>query len=242
MYGRANSIFTWGWAFGGEFYDVDHFRVTANDPKIVKALQWMCEYGKKYDPERVSALQSTFGSAEQNPFILGRQAVQLMHLSGIDDLDRYAPKLEYGMAPIPQPEGGELNSSWVGGWTLAIPATVKDPKRIQAALDYILWSCADRESTTVAVRSLRNFPAWKPAPFFDEARNDKRMGIYVQILESAKHQRPVMAAQAYYMSELDRAVDRAVRGVMAPEAALNEATQKTQDYLDKMLARYGGRP
>jgi len=242
VYGRANSIFTWGWAFGGEFYDAENFKVTANHPKIVEALEWMCEYGRRYDPERVSALQSTFGSAEQNPFILGRQAIQLLHLSGLDDLDRYAPRLRYGMGPIPQPPGGELNSSWVGGWTLAIPATVSDPRRLEAALDYILWACAEAEGTTVEVRSIRNFPAWKPAPFFEEARKDPRMGIYVQILESAKHQRPVMAAQAYYMSELDRAVDRAVRGVVTPQAALDEATRRTQEYLDKMLARYGGRP
>ena len=38
VYGRANSLFTWGWAFGGEFYDAAQGRVTATDPDVVRAL------------------------------------------------------------------------------------------------------------------------------------------------------------------------------------------------------------
>ncbi|MCY3020782.1 MAG: ABC transporter substrate-binding protein [Planctomycetota bacterium] len=244
VYGHANSIFTWGWAFGGEFYDPVTDKITASDPKVVKALEWMCQYARKYNYEHISTLQSSFGSAEQNPFIVGKQVMQLLHLSGIADLEQYAPHLEYGLAPIPQPPGGEYNSSWVGGWTLAIPAGVTDPARRQAALEFILWSCAKPEGTTMDVRTSRNFPGWKPSSFFQDAKKDPRFAMFVQILENCKHQRPVMPAQAFYMNELARAVDKAVRAEKKPDGTpytakelLDEATQRTQKYLDRIRAR-----
>jgi len=244
VYGLANSIFTWGWAFGGEFYDPATDKITANHPKVVQALEWMCHYARTYNYEHISTLQSSFGSAEQNPFIVGKQVMQLMHLSGIADLEQYAPRLEYGMAPIPQPAGGEYNSSWVGGWTLAIPVGVTDPVRRKAALEFILWSCAKPEGTTLGLRTARNFPGWKPSPFFAEARKDPRFAMFIQILENCKHQRPVMPAQAFYMNELNRAVDKAVRAEKKPGGApfsakelLDEATWRTQQYLDRIRAR-----
>lgn len=146
VYGYANSLFTWGWAFGGEFYDEEHQKITANDPRIVQALEWMCKYAQQYGFEQVVTLQSTFGNAQQNPFIVGKQVMQLMHLSGIADLDQYAPSLEYGMAPIPGLQGADGSAAWVGGWTLSIPSGVTDPAKRRAALEFILWSCTRRRA------------------------------------------------------------------------------------------------
>ncbi|MBE3123846.1 MAG: extracellular solute-binding protein, partial [Planctomycetes bacterium] len=242
VYGRQNSLYTFGWAFGGEFYDAEHFKVTANHPRIVKALEWMCTYAKKYDIRRIAALQSTFGSAEQNPFITGKQVMQLYHVSGIDEMRRYAPRLEYGMAPIPTPPGGEANSSWVGGWAMAIPSTITDPVKKRAALEYILWTCASAEGTRLDIRTVNGFPGWKPAPFFQEAMKDPQLAVFVDILRQCRHQRPVMPAQGFYMDQLDRAVDKAIRGELTPQEALDRATADTQKFLDAILARSGARP
>jgi ABC-type glycerol-3-phosphate transport system substrate-binding protein len=242
VYGRANSIFTWGWAFGGRFYEPQSCKVTADHPRVVAALEWMCRAARKYDVRRISALQSSFGTAEQNPFITGKQVIQVYHLSGLDELRQYAPKLQYGMAPLPQPPGGEADSSWVGGWTLAIPANLTDPAKRRAAMDYILWTCATPEGTSLSIRTIRNFPGWTPSPFFDEAEKDPRLAVFVDILRKCKHQRPVMPAQAYYMNQLDRAVDRAIRGELKPARALQEATRDTQQFLDRILARSRRRP
>lgn len=87
---------------------------------------------------------------------------------------------------------------------------------------------------------MQGFPGWTPSPFFAEAEKDPRLAVFVDILRKCKHQRPVMPAQAYYMNELDRAVDRAVRGELSPQAALDEATAATQAFLDQVLSRRGG--
>ena len=238
-YGNANSLFTWGWAFGGRFYDDQERRVTANDPRVVAALEWMCSYAAKYDVRRIVALQSSFGTADLDPFILGKQVMSLYHISGVENLDRYAPDLDYGVAPIPSPPDGEPNSSWVGGWTMAIPVTV-DPAKRRAALEFILWSCATPEGTSFALRTKQLFPGWKVSPFYEEAVKDRRLHHFVRILRLSKHQRPVMPAQAFYMSELDRASSRAIYGEMEPQKALEEATRRTQVHLDRILARHSG--
>ena len=238
-YGNANSLFTWGWAFGGEFYDAERRRITANHPRVVAALDWMCSYARKYDVRRIVALQSSFGIADLDPFISGKQLMQLYHISGVDDLDRYAPDLDYGVTSIPAPPDGEPDSSWVGGWTLAIPATV-DPAKRRAALEFILWSSATREGTSFALRTKRLFPAWKISPFYEDAVKDRRLAHFVRILRLSKHQRPVMPAQAFYMNELDRACSRAIHGETTPAEALEDATRRTQAQLDRILARRRG--
>ncbi len=240
VYGNANSIFTWGWAFGGEFFDDQRFRITANDPNVVAALDWMCQYARKYNPQHIATLQSGFGTAEQNAFIIGKQVMQLFHVSGLKELDKYAPNLRYGMAPIPRREGVNGDGSWVGGWTLAIPSSVSDVEKRKAALKFILWACASPEGTSLEIRTSQIIPAWKNSPFFPEANKDPRLSVYMRILENCRHQRPVMPVQAFYMDQLNRAVDKAVRGEKTPKEALDEATRKTQERLDELLAESGG--
>lgn len=249
VYGNANSMFTWGWAFGGQFYDAANWKVTADDPRNVAALEWMVKYARIYDYERVSNLASTFQSEARDPFFMGQQVLNLSHMSMIADIDRYAAqgdgKLEYGrdyeVCPIPQGPGGPNAAAWVGGWTMAIPATITDPAKRRAALRYILWNCCEPGGTTLAVRTTRCFPAWKGAPFFDEAAKDRRLAQYIDILRSSQHHRPVMPAQAFYMDQLSRAVDKAIRGELTAREALRRASQATQERLDEVLAEQGER-
>lgn len=122
VYGRANSIFTWGWAFGGTFYDEDSRRVTADDPRIVQALEWMIRFAAKHDRRRIAALQSTFGSAQRNPFIVGKQAIQLYHLSGVDDLDKYT--LSLGLAMFRTQYGSEYGQMMAVATLMVIPIVI----------------------------------------------------------------------------------------------------------------------
>ena len=52
-YNEANSLQTWAYAFGGTFHDASATKITANDPKVVQALDWMVGWAKRlsgYDP------------------------------------------------------------------------------------------------------------------------------------------------------------------------------------------------
>jgi multiple sugar transport system substrate-binding protein len=127
QYGSANSVFTWGWAFGGRFYDDRAKKVTADDPKIVAALTWMTGYAKRLGITRINSSASGWGSGVADPFITGQVAMRCMHLATLKDVKRYAPGLEMGLAPMPGMPDGEIGSSWIGGWSLAMPKGCKHP-------------------------------------------------------------------------------------------------------------------
>lgn len=229
QYGEANSIFTWGWAFGGDFFDYRTGRITADDPKVVQALEWMASYAKQYDVTKIAGLQQGFGAAEQDPFVTGKVAMECLHIGGIADLARYAPNLDYGVTFIPSPPGGEPHSSWVGGWCAAIP---KGAANQDAAWEFLRWMCASPEGTRLVGDATGLFPGYRASPYFATARGKKHYGRFLEILQECRHQRPVMPVQAFYMRELTRAVSAAVYGKATPKDALAGAREATQRELD----------
>lgn len=232
QYGSANSMFTWGWAFGGEFFDYEAQRVTADNARVVEALKWMAEYAERYDVTKIASLQQGFGAAEQNPFITGKVAMMCLHIGGISDLARYAPDLDYGVTFIPAPPGGEQHSSWVGGWCVALP---KGAQNHDEAWEFIRWLCATPEGTRLVGRETGLFPGYRPSPYFEEVRGKRHYDKFLQILEECRHQRPVMPVQARYMRELARAVDAVVYGEASAEEALAAAREATQRELDLII-------
>ncbi len=235
QFGYENSLFTWGWAFGGSFYDEKTRTVTADHPRIVQALEWMCEYTKKYDVNRINSLQAGFGTQEQNPFYVGKLAMQCLHISSLKDIEMYAPrKFDYGVGFLPAPAFGEQHSSWIGGWCMAIPSGAKQP---DAAWEFIRWMTSDAEGTCTVAREAGLLPGYRKSRYFDPSvRKPPHYDAFLQILEETRHQRPVMPAQAFYMSALKRAVDLAIHGDMTPREALREAREDTQKELDRLLA------
>ncbi len=232
VYGSANSIFTWGWAFGGDFYDEKTGKITANHPKVVKALEWMCSYAKKYGITRISSLQSGFGNLDKNPFYTGELGMHAFHISLVGDARTYAPNLDYGLGYIPYPPGGEPKSSWVGGWTAALPRGSGHP---DLGWELIRWCCADPVGTAVVGSTQNLLPGYRHSKYFDTIKNDPKYGVFLEVLRNCKHQRPVMPAQAYYMGALERAVDAALYGNKTPKQALDDATAETQRELDFKL-------
>lgn len=236
QYGEANSIFTWGWAFGGDFFDYRDNRMTADNRRVVKALEWMTTYAKQYDVTKIASLQQGFGAAEQNPFITGKVAMMCLHIGGIADLARYAPNLDYGVTYIPSPPGGEQHSSWVGGWCVALP---KGADNQREAWEFIRWLCASPEGTRLVGEATGLFPGLKASPYFERVRGKKHYGKFLQILQECRHQRPVMPVQARYMRELSRAVGVAIYGKATPKQALARAREATQRELD-LIGRQEG--
>ncbi|MCX7046785.1 MAG: ABC transporter substrate-binding protein [Candidatus Sumerlaeota bacterium] len=234
QFGNANSMFTWGWVFGGSFYDEANNRVTANDPKIVKALEWMCSYGEKYDVTKVSSLQQGFGTMDRFPLYTGEMAMTCFLMSQVEDAARYAPKLDYGLSYIPYPkDGGQPKFSWIGGWCVALPRGCRNPK---LGWELIRWLGATPQGTLTVAKNIQSFPAYLKSPYFESVKNHPRYKIFFDILKNSHTQRPVMPAQAYYMGALDQAVGFALYGQKTPKQALDDATRVTQEELDFILA------
>lgn len=224
------AVYTWGWVFGGRFFDPATNQFTPDDPKVVASLEWMVhmanEYGKGL--QSVDAFAATFGDQAQNPFYIGQLAMEAMHVITVQEIPKYAPDLRYGIAPLPAPEGGEYGAAWLGGWTIALPRGGRgnDDK----AFELIRWLCADPEGTRFAARRMRLFPGYARSPFYDEIGDDPVLSAYLRILKGAKHQRPVSPVQAYFQVELDRAYGAAMLGRKTPLEALQDARRRTAEH------------
>jgi len=243
-YGYDNSIFSWGYAFGGDFYErppedspTRVGRVTANDPKVVKALEWMVSYARQYDVRKVSAFQSNFVGLANDPFYLGKVAISPMHITRLRYMKRYAPTLEYGITFMPAPPDGEQRNSWIGGWSMAIP---RRDEVSDEAFEFIRWMCASPEGTLALGKKMHQFPAYRKSPYFETIGDDPHLSVFYEIVEHSQHVRTLMPAQGYLMELLKRGVEEALYGGPGgrdPKTILDEVTVKSQKRLEHLMAR-----
>jgi multiple sugar transport system substrate-binding protein len=235
-YGTANSIFTWGWIFGGEFFIPDENKITADHERNVMALEWMQGLAKEVGGiELVSGFQAGFGTGENHPFFVGKTAMALFGPWELANIDRFAPDLKYGITFAPAgPPPAEPHSSWVGGWCIGLP---KGAKQKDAGWDFLNWLAATDEGTGLYGKLFTQTPGYKNSSWYNELAKDERMSQFVDILKEARHQRPVMPAQAFFMGALQRNVDAALFEEKTAQQALVDATSETQKELDKILER-----
>ena len=103
----------WGHVFGGNFYDEANKKITANDPKIVAALDWEGSYRQRLGPEKVAAFQSGFGDymSTQNSFFAGKEAMTQVGEWFIQFQKKFAPDLvmEFMPAPVSRRRPRELH-------------------------------------------------------------------------------------------------------------------------------------
>lgn len=230
VYGNANSMITWGWMFGGNFFDQAKNRVTANDPAIVAALAWMVSYAKKFDITKFSAFIAPFGGSQNfqagQTFALGKLAMQPMGPWEIPAIKQYNPGMQYGITKLPAYKA-IAPSSWVGGWCVGIPKGAKNP---DAGWEFLKWICASDGGTTAAGNAVLDFPGYKKSSFFNNI--PAKIKDFYPILQGTQHQRPVTPAEDYYMGSLDREVSNALYGKKTPQQALNDVTKDVQAYLN----------
>jgi multiple sugar transport system substrate-binding protein len=244
QWGGANSIFTWGYAFGGDFYELPseahpNGRVTADHPRVVAALDWMANFARTHDIRKVNAYNSQFVGVSNNPFYLGKQGMSILHATQVKYLRQYAPNVEWGIGLVPAPPEGEYPTGWIGGWSLGIPRSrAVRPE----AFAFIRWMCTSETATRIAAEEMEQFPAFRKSGAYAAIGRDPERRVFLDILENSRHVRTLMPVQGYFMTLLGRGVDEVLYGNRDPGAALAEASHKAQVRLDQVLGAVKRRP
>lgn len=232
VFGRtsANVVYTWGWIFGGDFYDYATQTVTADHANNVKALEWIRSYHDNYGPA-VNALNLQGDMSTR--FIQGVETMLFGHTGLVRDIAKNAPYMEFGVAPMPvDEESGTANATWIGGWTIGIPNGASDP---DLSWEFIKYVTASEEGTYRFASTSGWFTGYLPSPVFREFREDPLVSPFLDIAVNAVHVRPVIPIQEMYTNELQTAILRVLQQNVPAAEALGHVTQLVQSELDVIL-------
>ncbi|MGX1827279.1 ABC transporter substrate-binding protein [Paenibacillus taichungensis] len=219
-------LYTWGWTFGGEFQDATTGKITANDPKVVEALQWMTDFGKKYNVEDIAGFTSAAGTEEMDPFISGQVSMKISGNFTVKGIEKFKPDLDYGVAPIPTPTGTNF-TTWSGGGSAIIP---KGAKNVAAAWKFLEFlgkeegqTLLNADSQISVIDSVNDKYGYKDDPIMKE---------FIKILPNS-HNRPVIPEGQLLWNELASATEKATRGNGTPKENLDRVTEIVNKALEK---------
>jgi multiple sugar transport system substrate-binding protein len=230
FYGYSNSIFTWGFAFGGTFLSDDGQEVTADHPNNVTALEWMTDYAKSLGgPDRVSVEPP---GSTLPAIALGHLGMQPMTTPDLKLVRSASPKIKLGYTDMPYAEGSGKpgSATWLGGWSLFIPSKAKHP---HAAWEFIKWLTVSPDGTTKSFREGSNIPTVTSSPGTRLAAKDVNAAPYVAALRQATNTRPNIPVSTELFSELEIVVANAVYGRQTAKSALKQASDTANAAWDK---------
>jgi len=255
-------LYLYGWQNGGVFMSPDGRRCTLTDPRIVGALEWMVKvYDELGGAEKVMAFQSGFQPQAFDPFYIGKVAMKIDGNWVLNMIARYAPDLDFGVAPAPVPDDRYYHRppfehvptyiTWSGGFSLAIPT---GSHHVEEAWKFIKWMTSldgvipqneGQEAyahslgrkyvpTLTANEKINEVVFRKFAPKDPKFRTALR--TFLDLMKVSKF-RPVTFVGQRLWDEHVRAFDLAVYHKKSPKEALEDGQKVVQRELDKVFAR-----
>ncbi|TMD16758.1 MAG: ABC transporter substrate-binding protein [Chloroflexi bacterium] len=224
--------YTWGFVYGGSFFDKSACKVTPTDPKIVQAFTDMfTNWSKALGVSQVQTFLSTYAPpnlpAQQNAFLLGKVAFMVSGDWVLGNIATYTPNLQYGVTYIPVPNQGDQPATWAGGWSMVIPKGAKQSKAGFDFMKYIAGEPGQRQYT----KDSQHTPTIKALD--QDASLFAGGHAFFQKQLSAAHSRPPLPVGAFYWDQLSTAQDAAVRNTTAPATALAAAASATNAKLQQ---------
>ena len=219
--------YTWGWAFGGEFYDEATRQLTCNHPAIVESFAWQQKFAEEYSIAAIQGFASAFGSEAQDPFIAGKISMIIDGDWKISGLQRFGPDVEYGVADIPV-KAGMGSTTWAGGWALAVP---RGAKNAQGGFEFARFA-AGSVGQEIYSRDTYHLPTLKAMVDRTDLFADEAHDIFLHMLPFARS-RPALPVGALLWDELTAARDYVINGDKTPQKALDDVVERVQAELEK---------
>lgn len=239
----------WGLFFGAQWYDPKTGLVTCgDDPNVIRMLEWQRSFAidpnggprTQYamDPEKIQSFQQGFGSymSANNPFYSGKIAMIAEGEWQVTFVPKYAPDLDWGVAPLPVPEGVEP-MSYGGG--LVADCIPRGCKHLDAALAYLKWFYSPRPNGGTSPASDYNYAIHNVCPRPAEAQQDRfvsdpKFRVFVDVLSARRvAMLPIMPLPQFFGDEMDRQRERVVFYKTTPEQAAQEIAEKVNGELKR---------
>jgi multiple sugar transport system substrate-binding protein len=228
--------YMWGYMFGANFYDVNTNKINLTDGKMEAVLNWERTYAQKYNPERIKSFTSGFGGAfsPDHPFMTGKIAMTTNGNWFSNALRIYAPKINYGIAPLPAPEGGRYGGSNLGTNVFFVP---KGAKNVDAAAVFMMY-CEQAKIMD------DNIKTWRSVTIFPDdvknltlvKENDKLYPIILNIAMNKNSGHTALTSVSKQMGDDLRAIrDKVIYDNADPKPLLADEEKKLQEQVDKSI-------
>jgi multiple sugar transport system substrate-binding protein len=223
--------YTYGFAFGGTFFDEAACEVTPDNEGVVAGLQWLYDYVAALDPQKVNAFAGPQRVGvvpavpeEEQFFLTQRVGFAVNGDWYLKVIPEFAPDIEYGLTVIPVPEEGGESATWAGGWSMVIPQGAKNPEGAWSFLQYIAGEPGQRSYTT----DTAHLPTFSSLLEDDDLFQDPQHLFFAQTLLPTAKNRPPLPVGARYWNELTSAQERIYLNQEEPAAALATVKERVQ--------------
>jgi multiple sugar transport system permease protein len=206
LYG-ASWFYQWCWSNDGFLITDDDTKVTLTDPKNVEALEYLVQlYDKLGGAEKINAFSAGFQGAADDPFLTGLLGMVMYGEYQLPTTAKYKPDLKLGVTFFPKPRPEAPTTTWVGGWSWALPRGSKHPKEAFTAIEWLA-----RENGLMAYQAGQAAEAekeggvWIPLIAAHLKTNDLGRNVYY---EKLKEKAPYVAEGYDFYYEAPKAYDR----------------------------------
>jgi multiple sugar transport system substrate-binding protein len=225
--------------FGGRLLD-EKGHPTANDPRNLEAFRWYLDLAKKMGGiSQIDSFTAGYGQSQgaNHPFFVGKTAMMFNGEYIPWWVERYAPKMHYGLTACPYPAAHpeEQGADLVGGNPICIPAESRHPNE---AWEFIRW-VQEPQAQIAFAGALNNVPnvrAVLRSPELTEGSVRKRN--YAKFLRFADQPNarviPNSPVMNFYLAEMVHARDFMLHGDKTPEQALNDVQRKVTEELARL--------
>lgn len=226
-------LYTWGFGFGGEFQDGDG-RITFAHPQNIEAMEWLKTFVDEIGVEDLDVMLSACAggncNGENDYFWTGQSAMTCSGNWKVAQAHRYKPDTNYGVVPMPGPDGPAPHASWAGGWSWAVPAGFPD---VEEAFDALFYFCgpegqAKYNKDTFHVPTIRSVAE---DPFF---REDPLHAVFMDLLPVSHARPPIPLGSKLWDLQVRAFRDEIPHGSKTPEQALVDIDTEINAELEEL--------
>jgi multiple sugar transport system substrate-binding protein len=223
--------YTWGFSFGGEFFDYENCQVTPDDERVVAGAQWVYDYCERYGADKLFAFVQnalrTGAAPTDSPFIQGRLGAEINGNWMFANYANYAPDIEIGYTYIPVPTADLQSSSMAGGWSGVVPQGAKNP---EGGYEFVQYLCGPAGSRTYVTIN-NNLPVLREL-LADETLFTEDLKWFVDNVFPGTKFRPPLPVGAKYWDELEAGWEAIRLNLSDPASVMTQVKENTQSELD----------
>jgi multiple sugar transport system substrate-binding protein len=223
--------YTYGFAFGGEFFDYENCQVTPDDERVLAGAQWVYDYCERYGFDKLYAFVQnalrTGAAPTDSPFTQRRLATMINGNWMFANFRTYQPDEDIGYTYIPVPNDGDPSYTMAGGWSGVVPQGAKNP---EGGYEFVKYLCGPEGSRTYVTMN-NNLPVLHEL-LADSSLFSEELKWFVDNVFPGTKFRPPLPIGAKYWDELEAGWDAIRLGVSDPASAMATVKQNSQAELD----------